>query len=977
MPVLSEQLTLSEKLLRTFVGVIALLALPTLLILGVLAGRFEGLRDAQAMEHAQVARHLARGEGFVTDLLRPLALSFQRDADAPPDLYNAPAHPLILATAFRLAGDSDKIVAVTGAALWLLTVWLTYVVARRWSGAGVALIATLLYGCNLVAVTAALGGAPHPLTTLCVLAAVALAFDPAPAANAATREPQWWRATLTGVFAASAILTEYVMLAFALTLAVWVVAHAPRKWLTLLWWTLGFVAVALPWFWRNGLVAGGWFGIFPYETLTNTASFPGDSIWRMASDVPTVAEFVLGHPLELVRKWLVGLLGFSSSWLHVLNPVVAFVALAGALVGDNRPARGKTRRLLARIIVSATVVAAASCLLKPDPTLLAAWSPLLAIAAAIAMADWIHINVKAFQAQTWFGWLTLRPQIPTGRSHLSHPWLLWFNHTAPRALLYLLVVGAAALPVAVFLSTRGAKLGTREPAWISELKHQTSAQALVMTDQPALVAWYGKRRALWLFQNEQDLRDFQQQVRPLDAALVNPSWLARLPDEQRPDWWQWLAAPAGQFEGLSPVPSQFTGAHFQLRLRSASPLSSFGIASSESLELAVARHHVARRPESSEAHERLGALLLQHNRLREAAAAFKEAVERDPQNTDAAMGLAQVTIRVNETSNVLALAAGVAALDPGAPGAIGAIREAARAFEQALLTRPNDLWLLVHAARCHAKLGNWPQAEQFCRRAERVAPRAMPARLTLGNLMLQQGRREQALAQFELFVKEQPDHAGGREALGRVRWEQGQFREALDEFFKAQQLHPKWQLPYLKAGHVLMHLKDYPGAESQFRKTLELDPASLAAAMSLADSLVAQQKQADAIAVYEKILADVPGEPVASNNLASLLLSRDEQLERAVSLAWRAVEAHPASAFTRDTLGWAYFKTGRVEEAVAQLQEAARLSQHKSGIILYRLGKALWAAEKRSEASDALRRALAAGLPAKETQDARSLLEKR
>jgi 4-amino-4-deoxy-L-arabinose transferase-like glycosyltransferase len=75
---------------------------------GYAALQFNGLRHAEAMDQAQVARNLACGEGFTTQFIRPLSLwrlmerSPSRNAmlDRHPDLMNPPAYPALLGTLF-------------------------------------------------------------------------------------------------------------------------------------------------------------------------------------------------------------------------------------------------------------------------------------------------------------------------------------------------------------------------------------------------------------------------------------------------------------------------------------------------------------------------------------------------------------------------------------------------------------------------------------------------------------------------------------------------------------------------------------------------------------------------------------------------------------------------------------------------------------------------------------------------------------
>jgi hypothetical protein len=73
-----------------------------------------------------------------------------------------------------------------------------------------------------------------------------------------------------------------------------------------------------------------------------------------------------------------------------------------------------------------------------------------------------------------------------------------------------------------------------------------------MTDQPAAVAWYADRRAVWLYQREDDWDLLERAVGPVDAVYVTPE-ITRMAAEEPGDGWIWVASPRGIYRGLMPV----------------------------------------------------------------------------------------------------------------------------------------------------------------------------------------------------------------------------------------------------------------------------------------------------------------------------------------------------------------------------------------------------------------------------------------
>jgi tetratricopeptide (TPR) repeat protein len=74
------------------------------------------------------------------------------------------------------------------------------------------------------------------------------------------------------------------------------------------------------------------------------------------------------------------------------------------------------------------------------------------------------------------------------------------------------------------------------------------------------------------------------------------------------------------------------------------------------------------------------------------------------------------------------------------------------------------------------------------------------------------------------------------------------------------------------------------------------------------------------------ILKKTPGNPMALNNLGYFLLQRNEKIDEAVGLIEKAVRIDPTNSSYLDSLGWGYYKLGKMAEAKRYLKEASRLN---------------------------------------------------
>lgn len=106
-----------------------------------------------------------------------------------------------------------------------------------------------------------------------------------------------------------------------------------------------------------------------------------------------------------------------------------------------------------------------------------------------------------------------------------------------------------------------------------------------------------------------------------------------------------------------------------------------------------------------------------------------------------------------------------------------------------------------------------------------------------------------------------------------------------------------------------------------------------------------------------KILNETPNYPIALNNLGYLLIERNKMLEEAVTLIKKAVRMEPENSSYLDSLGWAFFKLGKLNQAEDYLKKAFRYNS-SSATILEHLGDVFSKRGRNSEAKEVWKQAL-------------------
>lgn len=171
-------------------------------------------------------------------------------------------------------------------------------------------------------------------------------------------------------------------------------------------------------------------------------------------------------------------------------------------------------------------------------------------------------------------------------------------------------------------------------------------------------------------------------------------------------------------------------------------------------------------------------------------------------------------------------------------------------------------------------------------------------------------------------------------------------------------------------------------ALAAFEELLAVAPGDAAATYEYANLLEKSGRGADAERVYRGMLEKDPRDATALNGLGYMLAVRGERLDEAVALLKRALEVEPGNPSILDSLGWAYFRQGRLDQADAPLTEAAaRLTQ--SSVVQDHLGDLRMRQRRPADAIAAWERALAGdgasierGAIEKKVRDARARLRK-
>lgn len=138
---------------------------------------------------------------------------------------------------------------------------------------------------------------------------------------------------------------------------------------------------------------------------------------------------------------------------------------------------------------------------------------------------------------------------------------------------------------------------------------------------------------------------------------------------------------------------------------------------------------------------------------------------------------------------------------------------------------------------------------------------------------------------------------------------------------------------------------EYRGAETHYRAILAENPGAFLASNNLGLLLLGQERNAEAIELFENGLKQKPDSAELHHNLATALRAAGRNAD-AISHAERAIALKPSFAEAENNLGAALTDSGRAADAIPHLQRALELrpayaeAENNLGVALGRLGRA-------------------------------------
>ncbi|MGL4241978.1 MAG: tetratricopeptide repeat protein [Beijerinckiaceae bacterium] len=194
----------------------------------------------------------------------------------------------------------------------------------------------------------------------------------------------------------------------------------------------------------------------------------------------------------------------------------------------------------------------------------------------------------------------------------------------------------------------------------------------------------------------------------------------------------------------------------------------------------------------------------------------------------------------------------------------------------------------------------------------------------------QLNRSEEAIKLLEERIAKAPDDLNLQDTISAIYRGKKRWPEAVDAASKAIALIPNppekkhWNL-YYSRGMAYERSKQWPLAEADFQKALSLLPDE------------------------PRTEGDKAARAHVLNYLAYSWVDMGMNIDQSFAMLKRAVELQPRDGYIIDSLGWAYYKLGKYEDAVRELERAVDI-RPQDPVLNDHLGDAYWKVGRTNEA---------------------------
>ena len=226
----------------------------------------------------------------------------------------------------------------------------------------------------------------------------------------------------------------------------------------------------------------------------------------------------------------------------------------------------------------------------------------------------------------------------------------------------------------------------------------------------------------------------------------------------------------------------------------------------------------------------------------------------------------------------------------------------------------------------------WRNSESLWNHTLACTPDNYIAHNNLGNVLLQKGKVDEAIAQYQQALQINPNYARARNNLGNALCQKGNVDEAIAQYQRALQNTPDSAEIHNNLGMALLQKGRVDEAISHYQQALQISPNYIKARYNFGMALFQKGRVDEAIAQYQMVLQIKPDSAETHNNLGYVLLQKGKVDEAMVHFQ-KALQIKPDYAKAHSNLGNALLQKDRADEAISHYQLALQIKPDSPDVL--------------------------------------------
>jgi tetratricopeptide (TPR) repeat protein len=252
-----------------------------------------------------------------------------------------------------------------------------------------------------------------------------------------------------------------------------------------------------------------------------------------------------------------------------------------------------------------------------------------------------------------------------------------------------------------------------------------------------------------------------------------------------------------------------------------------------------------------------------------------------------------------------------------------------------------DAYSFLRAGMANERTGNYPAAVRAYERGLEVEPQNVELLNSLGFALFQQGKSQEAVDALEKALEVDPKHWKSHNNMALASIDIGELEMAEAHYRESLAIKPQPAI-YNDLGFVLEREGLTDEAAEMYRKSLELDPASVAAHYNLAAALARSGQFAEAESHFRAALENNTNTQAYTG--LGIVLGQQGRMDEAIASLNEAVKADPHNTAAYDQLGAILVQQGKLEEAASTYRllirnQPSAAAHRELAQVLVRLGR--------------------------------------